>query len=116
MNINVGFIMISSKTIYELYQLLNQSEVQELKSSITETFGATVDWAEDTQTLTITKDETTIVMQIGSTTALVNGEEKTLDTAPSIIKNRTLVPVRFIAEALGLTIDYDEESKTVVVE
>ena len=43
MNINVGFIMISSKTIYELYQLLNQSEVQELKSSITETFGADVE-------------------------------------------------------------------------
>lgn len=43
MHINVGFIMISSKTIYELYQLLNQSEVQELKSSITETFGADVE-------------------------------------------------------------------------
>ena len=43
MHINVGFIMISSKTVYELYQLLNQSEVQELKSSITETFGADVE-------------------------------------------------------------------------
>ena len=69
-----------------------------------ETFGATVNWNEDDQTVTYTLGDTEIVMTIGEDTYTVNGEEKTMDTAPVIQNDRTMVPVRFVAEALGYTV------------
>ena len=46
----------------------------------------------------------------------VNGEEVTLDTAPEIFNERTVVPVRFIAESFGLNVSWDEGSGTVIIE
>ncbi|MEE0511535.1 MAG: copper amine oxidase N-terminal domain-containing protein [Peptococcaceae bacterium] len=66
-----------------------------------ETFGATVDWDQDNKTVTYTYGNTTLTMTIGSTTYTVNGEDKTMDTAPVLNGDRTYVPVRFVAEALG---------------
>ena len=66
-----------------------------------ETFGATVDWDQENQTVTYTYGNTTLTMTIGSTTYTVNGADKTMDTAPVLSGDRTFVPVRFVAEALG---------------
>lgn len=58
---------------------------------------------------------TTVVLQVNSTTAMVNGESVTLDVAPYIdaSSGRTLVPLRFISEALGYTVWWDNEEKAV---
>ncbi|MBR5478905.1 MAG: hypothetical protein IKU84_01885 [Clostridia bacterium] len=84
--------------------------------AVTEAYGAEVKWDDDTKTITITKDETVIVLQIGSLTGSVNGESKELAVAPEICKGRTLVPIRFVAEAFGLDVDWDNDSRTIVVE
>ena len=69
-----------------------------------ETFGATVDWDQDAQTVTYTVGDTELTMTIGEETYTVNGDEKTMDTAPVLSGDRTFVPVRFVAEALGYTV------------
>ena len=70
--------------------------------ALTESFGAKVDYDNDARTVTIVDGDTTIVMTIDSTTYTINGEEKTMDTAAVIgTGDRTYVPVRFVAEALG---------------
>ena len=70
--------------------------------ALTETFGAKVDYDNDAKTVTIVDGDTTVVMTIGETTYTVNGEEQTMDVAPVIGSgDRTYVPVRFVAEALG---------------
>ena len=69
-----------------------------------ETFGATVDWDQDAQTVTYTVGDTELTMTIGEETYTVNGEEQTMDTAPVLSGDRTYVPVRFVAEALGYTV------------
>ena len=72
---------------------------------LAETFGATVDFDNDTQTITIVDGDTTIVMTVGETAYTVNDEEANMDTAPVIGEgDRTFVPVRFVAEALGYTV------------
>ncbi len=48
-------------------------------------------------------------------TATVNGEGKSLDTAPAIINSRTMVPVRFVSEAFGAAVEWLAETSTVVV-
>ncbi len=61
-------------------------------------------------------DETKeIKLTVGSTTAVVDGKEETLDTAPTIINNRTMLPIRFITENLGLDVNWDAETKTVTI-
>ena len=70
--------------------------------ALTETFGAEVNYDNDAKTVTIVDGDTTVVMTIGETTYTVNGEEQTMDVAPVIgSSDRTYVPVRFVAEALG---------------
>lgn len=55
-----------------------------------------------------------IQLRIGKTTASVNGETKTLDAAPRIVEaGYTLVPIRFVAEALGIQVEWLPESKQI---
>lgn len=55
----------------------------------------------------------TIQMVVGSTKAYVNSKEVALDQPPVIENGRTLVPFRFIGEALGATIEWNADTKTV---
>ncbi|HYF94582.1 MAG TPA: stalk domain-containing protein [Symbiobacteriaceae bacterium] len=84
--------------------------------AVAEALGAAVGWDEATQRVTIAEGGTTIVLTIGSTTALVNGAPVTLDVAPFIVNDRTQVPVRFVAETLGATVGWDAVSRTVLIE
>jgi hypothetical protein len=61
-----------------------------------------------TRTVVVTVTSTKLIqMQIGATTALVNGIPVTLQTAPLIRNGTTLVPLRFIAETFGVTPVWD---------
>ncbi len=82
---------------------------------IGEAFGATFDWKSETQTVTYYLDGTEITLTIGSTVAMVNGEAKNLDAAPEIVNGRTMVPVRFVSEALGAYVHWDAATNTVTV-
>ncbi len=80
---------------------------------VAEALGAKVEWDGNTKQVTIDNDITTIVLTIGSKTALVNGKSVTID-APAMIKyDRTFTPVRFVAETLGADVTYDAASRTV---
>ena len=81
--------------------------------AILEALGATVTWDDTTQTATAEKDGTAVNMIIGSYTATVNGEPCELPAAPELINNSTMIPVRFISEKLGMTVDWDEQTKQI---
>ncbi|MFL0372464.1 CotH kinase family protein [Paenibacillus amylolyticus] len=77
-------------------------------NAILEALGAEVTWDQTAKTVTAVLHDQTLVLKIGSSTATVNGETIEID-APAIIQNsRTLVPVRFISEGLGLTVAWDQ--------
>lgn len=75
---------------------------------ISEAFKTYVTWDAKTKTVTINGADTEIKMTIGNTDYTVNGEKKTMDAAPEITKDRTFVPVRMIAEALGMSVKWNE--------
>ena len=72
--------------------------------ALAEAFGATVAYDEATQAVTAELNGVTVVMTIGSATYTVNGAEKTMDVAPFITGSRTMIPVRFAAEAFGIKV------------
>ena len=83
--------------------------------NVLEELGLTVDWDQSTQTVTAEKDDVNLSLKIGSTKAMANGKDVTLLTAPIISNDRTLVPIRFIAESLGLNVDWNGDTKTVII-
>ena len=83
--------------------------------AIFEALGATVDWDAETKTATGTRDDTTVVIQIGSTTAFVNNEPKELDVPAQIINSRTMVPARFVSEAMNCIVSWYGKTKTAAV-
>lgn len=60
--------------------------------------------------------KTSIRLTIGASSYTVDGVTKTLDAAPQIVGDRTMVPLRFIAEALGAKVDWDGDTQTVTIE
>ena len=72
--------------------------------ALMEGFDAEVIWDNDDRTVTINYNEQTIVMTIDEDTYTVNGEEMAMDTEPVIQGDRTYVPIRFAAEAMGFEV------------
>jgi hypothetical protein len=56
-----------------------------------------------------------IKLQIGNTNSIVNGEVVSLDAAPVIVNNRTLVPLRFISESFGANVKWDPVLRIVEI-
>ena len=72
--------------------------------ALAEAFGADVSYDEATQSVIAELDGVKVVMTIGSANYTVNGVEKAADVAPFINGSRTMVPVRFVAEAFGINV------------
>lgn len=83
--------------------------------AVSEMLGAKVDWDGDAQCAIVKKNGKTIKMYIDDTTAYVNGSERELDCPAQLINNRTLVPLRFVAEALGVNVEWDGDARTVMI-
>jgi hypothetical protein len=80
---------------------------------LAEALGAQINWDAATQKVTITKGGTTMELTINSTTITVNGKASQLDAAPLLVNGRTFLPARYIAEALGYTVQWNAAAQTV---
>lgn len=80
---------------------------------IFEALGVTPEWDNTTQTVSAQHGSRTISLKIGEKSALVNGQRISLDVPGQILRGRTLVPGRFIAESLGAQVGWDAATNTV---
>ncbi len=81
-----------------------------------ETLGASVEWDSNTNQVIVTAEETEIILTVNQTEAVVNGQTVMMDVPAKVINDRTMIPVRFVSEHLGLSVGWDEASKTVSVD
>ena len=84
--------------------------------AITEGLGAQVTWDEATQSVSIEKDGTVVVMTLGSATVFVNGIPATMDVPAEKACARTYVPLRFLAETFGLDVTWDDDTDTIDID
>ena len=84
-----------------------------------ESLGAQVGYTTDASgrvvTVTYKLGTTSIILYIGKREATVNGSTVYLDVAPQIIQGRTLIPLRFVTEALGCKVDWDGKKMEVLI-
>jgi trimeric autotransporter adhesin len=61
------------------------------------------------------RDGTTIRLAVGSHNATVNNTPVYMDVVPFVVGARTLVPLRFVSQSLGATVDYNDIARVVTV-
>lgn len=83
--------------------------------AVAEKLGADVSWDPKTRTAIIRKGDKVIVLAIDKPNARVNGKLVKLDVPPKIVNNRTMVPLRFVAENLDVNVTWVAEAQTVVI-
>lgn len=82
---------------------------------IFELLGAKVSWDPDKYQITAERNGKKIGLQIGSKDAFINGNAITFDTAPILVEDVTYVPLRYVSEALGSQVDWDDMDQMVLI-
>lgn len=82
---------------------------------ISEALNADVTWNGKTRAVTIKKGRHKMILFIDSDSALFDGEEIMLDMPAMIKNNRTMVPLRFVMEAFDVDVDWDGDTRTVII-
>ena len=83
--------------------------------AIFEALNVQVSWDGNTKTVTATGRDRQIVLTIGQKEISVNGTKTEIDVPAMIISDRTMVPVRAVAQSLGCNVDWIADTKTVVI-
>lgn len=100
-NLDMPAVIIDSRTLVPL-------------RAIFESMGAKVSWDSGTQKITAEFDDgDTVIMFINNKAGVVNGNAFNMDVAPKIINDRTMVPVRAVAEAVGADVTWNDATRTV---
>jgi hypothetical protein len=88
--------------------------------AIAEATGSIVSWDARTLKVTVRRKDRTVELWIGKNIARVNGKSKNIDAndyrvVPIIMNSRTILPLRFVAESLGLDVQWSDATRTVTI-
>ena len=81
---------------------------------IAEVLNSEVIWQQETSTVTINKDNKSIVFKINDVVYMDGQIKKELDAAPEIINDRTMLPLRAVAQAMGKKVFWDDKGLIII--
>ena len=82
---------------------------------VLETMGIDIVWNAEEQSITAERGDSYALFKIGETTLKTAEGEITLDVAPEIINDRTMIPLRAVTESFGAEVTWDADTKTVTI-
>jgi len=82
---------------------------------IFEKLGTTVSWQADSGKITAINATKTVVLKLNSEVASVDGVTVQMDAPPRLIGNSTMVPLRFVAQALGASVNWNSSIRLVTI-
>jgi len=82
---------------------------------VMEQFGANVDWLPENKQIKIQYGDKEVVLTLGSTEALVNGETVELDVPAKVVNGRTLIPLRFVSEQIGMDVVWEGKTQSITI-
>jgi len=95
--------------------LILQNRVMVPARAVFERVGGIVDWIEARRQITVRIGGDTLIMNVGQTQAQLNGQPIMMEVAPVILGGRTLIPLRFPAEAFGFDVAWDHVGRAAVL-
>lgn len=131
---NVRVVLNETELSFDvLPQIMDGRTLVPLRT-VFESLGCDVYWSGEFEVIIVVKNDIKLVMQIGfadfykftgndfdwfiqqmSEGNFVDVEKYQFDIPPQIVDNRTLVPIRFLCEAMGVTVSWDDRNKTVIL-
>ena len=112
---NISIYLNGAKQSYSNKAMIKNGATLVPLRGIFEGLGANVQWNASTKTIDASKGSTKVWLKIGSKTTKVNGNNVTIAVPAQIVNGSTLVPLRFISEALGAQVDWVATTKTVKI-
>jgi len=82
---------------------------------VSEALGANVAWDGAAKKATVTLNNRKVVLTIGLRTYEINNQTYQMDTVALLKESRTFVPIRFVSEALGATVTWDQNARSVYI-
>ena len=101
-SLDVAPILVEQRTLVPLRGVLEQ-------------FGANVEWVPGINQVKVKYKDKEVVLTLDSTDAVVNGQVIKLDVPARVVKGRTLIPLRFVSEQIGMNVKWDGQTKSIII-
>lgn len=113
---DVGVFVSGDKVSFDQVPVIHLGRTMVPLRAIFEALGASVDWNPETRTVMCKKGSNTIELTIDSDVLYKNGNPVSLDVPAMLVNGRTLVPVRAVSEALGAKVNWDDSTRSVIID
>ncbi len=89
--------------------------------AVIEAFGGSIAWEPSTSKITVKLEKNSLDLWLGKPQASLNGTALPVDAAnpavvPVIMNGRTMLPLRFVAESLGIDVQYDDAARKITLQ
>ena len=119
-SVNSGITVLYNGTRISFHAYGQNPELLESRTlvplrSIFEAMGAEVEWDGATSTAIAKRNGVEVKIQIGANQMYKNGQAIAVDVPAQLLNDRTMVPVRVIAETFGASVDWNGSGRTVLI-
>ncbi len=115
-NTEITIIVNGNKISFDQPPVIVEGRTLVPMRAIFEAFGFNVEWNGERRLVTATSDVDEIFMSIDAPFFSKNGVSYSLDVPAQIVNSRTLVPVRAVSEALDCHVEWDNDTRTVIID
>ncbi len=112
---NIRVIVDGAELVMDEAPMIQNGTILVPLRSVFEALGAQLIWNGDDSSILATAGLHTVRMVVGSTSALVDGLDVTMEVPPTVSGTRVLTPLRFSAESLGATAEWNPENQTATI-
>lgn len=109
----VGVIFAGEPISFEVPPIVRQGRTFVPVRFVLEQIGGVLEWDGETRQVSISLGAKRVVLTIDSPTVTRDGIASETDVAPFIYRDRTMVPLRFVAETFGFEVGYNDLTRTV---
>ncbi|MEN6461157.1 MAG: N-acetylmuramoyl-L-alanine amidase [Syntrophomonas sp.] len=110
---DISVILDNKSLSFEVEPVIENNRVLVPLRAIFEAMGAVVEWQQTNNRAVAAKGNTTVVLPLNSTHPTINEEIQTIDVPAKVVQQRILAPLRFVGEAFGGQVTWDQASLTV---
>ncbi|WP_310550765.1 stalk domain-containing protein [Paenibacillus glufosinatiresistens] len=83
---------------------------------VLDAFGGSAAWDPASRHIMVLRGSKALDLTVGQKEYVLNGQRQSAEVSPLLIGGRTLVPLRLVSEQLGLTVKWEQKTKTVTIQ